>query len=235
MRTARLTVAFFAMGAFGAVSAFDLVDSPHDLSTGSAAALHTDAADGTDQTCVFCHTPHDATTSTQGPLWNRAYTPAGFTEYDVTVSPTFDGGVITLGAQTYSCMSCHDGSLALDNLVNYPGAGTETWVAPGVYAFVDPLGRLDANNNLANGPAALSTDLTDDHPVGFAYATSQGADPEINPAPAWAVLFGGYVECATCHDVHDQDGGGPGFDAGYEMFLRQTTDQSAICTDCHNK
>jgi hypothetical protein len=211
----------------------DLVNSPHDLSTGSTSTLHTDAAGvGTDQTCVFCHAPHDAIAATYGPLWNRNYVPGAITTY---TSATFDGGAIALGPQSYACLSCHDGTLALDNLVNTPGSGTVPWVAGGIYDFVDTNGRLNADNELVNGPAAIGTDLSNDHPVGFVYATSETNDSEINPIPAWAPLYATQMECATCHNVHDYDGGGAGVNGGYTMFLRQSTTQSQICTDCHLK
>lgn len=218
----------------GTVWAVDLVDSAHDLSTTSAnGGIKADATDGTDQLCVFCHTPHSAVASTYGPLWNRNYTPSTFTYY---ASATFDGGTISLGPQSYACMTCHDGSLALDNLVNTPGSGTETWSTGGIYTFVDPNAYLDSDNKLASGPAALGTDLSDDHPVGFAYATSAAADANILATPAGnEVLYSGQVECATCHDVHDEDGGGAGVDAGYELFLRGSMDQSDLCLDCHDK
>lgn len=215
-------------------AAVDLVDSPHDLSTTSTnGGVHTDASDGSNQLCVFCHTPHAAVSSAYGPLWNRNYTPGTFTYY---TSSTFDGGTISLGSESYACLSCHDGSLALDNLVNTPGTGTEAWVAGGIYTFVDPNARLDADNKLTAGPAAVGTDLSDDHPVGFTYATSAAADPDILAAPGGAeILYSGQMECATCHNVHDHDGGGAGVDAGYEAFLRGSMDQSQLCLDCHQK
>ena len=238
MRYLRFIPAVFFLCSFGIASGQDLVDSPHDLSSLSANpfadAVYTDSGGtSTDQLCVFCHTPHAATgTNAYGPLWNRNYSPGVFTTYS---SSTFDGGAITLGAETYSCMSCHDGSVALDNLVNYPGRGTQTWSAGGVYDFVDPAGKLDADNKLTGGMAALDTDLSDDHPVGFDYGTAESIDAEIKAIPGWAPLYGGQMECATCHEVHDWDGGGPGVNGGYTMFLRQTTSQSTICTDCHDK
>ena len=214
--------------------AVDLINSPHDLSTTSTnGGIHTDAADGTDQVCVFCHTPHAAVSTAYGPLWNRNYTPGTFTFY---TSSTFDGGTIALGAASYGCMSCHDGSLALDNLANTPGSNTEAWVAGGIYTFVDPNSHLNTDNQLSAGLAAIGTDLSNDHPVGFTYATSAAADPEIFAAPGGAEpLFAGQMECATCHDVHDYDGGGAGASAGYTTFLRGSMAQSALCLDCHDK
>jgi len=57
-------------------------------------------------------------------LWNRALPlPADFTMYE---SPNFDGaGDVSTGPKGVSlaCLSCHDGTIALDALVNAPGSG----------------------------------------------------------------------------------------------------------------
>jgi cytochrome c553 len=92
-------------------------------------AANTDiAATGTTEVCVFCHTPHGGRTDVAGggaPLWNRAL-PAGtgYTNYD---SPNFDNqqGTLTSGPKGVSlaCLSCHDGTIALDALINAPGSG----------------------------------------------------------------------------------------------------------------
>jgi hypothetical protein len=82
----------------------------------------------TTEICVFCHTPHggrpsDATTAV--PLWNRALPSGnGFTMYD---SPNFDGKASqTTGKPlgvSLACLSCHDGTIGIDSLINSPGSG----------------------------------------------------------------------------------------------------------------
>ncbi|HET8759551.1 MAG TPA: hypothetical protein VFN94_00680, partial [Nitrospiria bacterium] len=59
------------------------------------------------------------------PLWNRALPPSNqFTNY---TSPNFDNdlGTETAGPKGVSlaCLSCHDGVIALDALINAPGSG----------------------------------------------------------------------------------------------------------------
>ena len=93
-------------------------------------AANTDiTATGTTEVCVFCHTPHGGRTDVAGggaPLWNRALPPsAGFTNYS---SPNFDNdqtGSTVVGPKGVSlaCLSCHDGTIALDALINAPGSG----------------------------------------------------------------------------------------------------------------
>jgi len=227
---------FFALAAamvMGSVAfaQVNLTNSPHDLSSASTADIKTA---GTDQLCAFCHTPHMANAPTYGPLWNRNYTPpVGMQTYADAASPTFQGGAIALGPQSYACLSCHDGSVALDNLANVPGSGMGA--QPAGYTFTDPNTVL-VTNQITNGAAAIGTDLSNDHPVGFSFDTSDAADPGIQAVasvPADLVFYGAtnQVECATCHNVHDWDG-----PAGtYTMFLRRPTTASQICRDCHLK
>ena len=74
-------------------------------------------------------------------------------------------------------------------------------------------------------------DLSNDHPIAMTYPTS-AQDPLFNtpldPLGGWPdiPLFGGKVECASCHDVHDP---------GLVPFLRTSNTASALCLRCHIK
>ncbi len=81
----------------------------------------------TTEVCVFCHTPHggrSSDASTALPLWNRAMPDGtGFTMYD---SPNFDGSASQNGQPqgvSLACLSCHDGTIGIDALINAPGSG----------------------------------------------------------------------------------------------------------------
>jgi len=84
-------------------------------------------ATGTTEVCIFCHTPHGANlaASTQAPLWNRLL--PDDTSYEVYESPNFDAqdftGIHRPKGVSLACLSCHDGSIAFDALVNLPGSG----------------------------------------------------------------------------------------------------------------
>jgi hypothetical protein len=58
----------------------DVRGTKHNLSTSGSGTTHA-AAGGTSEVCVFCHTPHGATTADDGgtalraPLWNRRVPP----------------------------------------------------------------------------------------------------------------------------------------------------------------
>lgn len=161
--------------------------------------------------CVYCHTPHNSNTGIVAPLWNRT-TPAG--PYTMYSSPTLD--MTIAGAPqgvSLACLSCHDGTLALDALVNFP---------PGMTSV---LGTIPAAGN-------LTTDLSNDHPISITYDSTQ--DPDFVAAAGGTVggtmqLFGpgaDQVECGTCHSVHD-DTNNP--------FLRVSNSASAVCLTCHIK
>ncbi|MFC2136901.1 cytochrome c3 family protein [Bacteroidota bacterium] len=166
---------------------------------------------GSTEICIFCHTPHNAdVTVTDAPLWNHLVTTETFTEYS---SASLDA---TVGAPTgisKLCLSCHDGATNVDAFGG--GAGISTISAAG----------------------DLDVDLTDDHPISFTYdATLASNDGELeNPTTANSglggtitadMLFGGQMECASCHDAHDNTNG---------SFLIMSNAASALCLTCHIK
>ncbi|MFQ5455409.1 MAG: hypothetical protein ACE5EA_04280 [Nitrospirota bacterium] len=91
---------------------------------------------GTNEICIFCHTPHGGNTSSIGggppgtaPLWNRLL-PSNTTgtggHYQIYSSPNFDGAGTDPGRPkgvSLACLSCHDGSIALDSLINAQRSG----------------------------------------------------------------------------------------------------------------
>lgn len=76
-----------------------VIGSKHDLSTGGA-------ADG--DPCLFCHTPHAASSAMAVPLWNRKIgSTVTFTPYS---SSTLDTQCpATPSAYSMACLGCHDG------------------------------------------------------------------------------------------------------------------------------
>ena len=134
-------------------------------------------ATGTDEVCVFCHTPHaasaDATTAGV-PLWNKALPNSTYTTYENIGSTTLDGKVLAVGSVSLACLSCHDGTQAMDNLVNAPGSGGWDTTGGGVnglgYTWDTSTGRVTAEGKLSTASVAnLGTDLQNDHPIGVQY------------------------------------------------------------------
>lgn len=72
------------------------------------------------EVCVYCHTPHSSNTTTMAPLWNRTMREAFYTNYNST---TLDGIIVAPGVNSLTCLSCHDGTTAVDSVINMPGSG----------------------------------------------------------------------------------------------------------------
>jgi predicted CXXCH cytochrome family protein len=203
-----ITIISVLMVAQIAMAASLITGSKHDLSTSGPNAT---LKGGTDL-CVYCHTPHSATSSTV-PLWNRSIVTAGYTAYS---SSTLNATVGQPGGISSACLSCHDGSVGVD------AYATHGVVAAGTVA------------KKISGAALLGTDLSNDHPISFTYdaalATADGS--LVSPASLVLVstgipLFVGKMECASCHNVHDNTTAPP--------FLRVSNAGSALCLKCHNK
>jgi len=167
--------------------------------------------------CIFCHTPHHATSVT--PLWSRKLNddPESYTPYtSKTLNPAAKPGQ-PLGASRL-CLSCHDGTVALGML-----AGDRQ---------IASLPRLPASR-----PSNLSTDLSDDHPISFSYfiagTTSNNLKNPQSLSPA-IKLENGNMECTACHDPH-RDRYPPADDPLKSgMFLvMDNNKKSALCVECH--
>jgi len=191
-----------------------IVGSAHDFSTSGWSG---------GQICVACHTPHNADTTVQNaPLWNHELTQQEFTLYS---SGTLDATDIGQPAgSSILCLSCHDGTVALDSFGGFTGGTFMT----------------------GSAVVGLGGDLSDDHPISFTYdaalATTDGA--LANPTTGSITIGGGsdtrtgtiqevllisdQVQCSSCHDVHNTFTNGP-------RLLKIAINGSALCLTCHTK
>jgi len=145
------------LAASGAASA-QVASTSHNLGTGGTGP---NTFSGTGEVCVFCHTPHGADSSASVPLWNRNIgTPPTYATYDSLGTTSLDGEVEQVGSVSLACLSCHDGTQAMDTLLNDPGSGDV------VASFT---GGTWTGNDRPQGIADVGTDLTNDHPVGIQY------------------------------------------------------------------
>ena len=136
-----------------------VANTTHNLGSGGAVGNNTYS--GTTEICVFCHTPHGADVSAAVPLWNRTLAdPASYTTYDTLGTSSLDGGTAPVGSVSIACLSCHDGTQAMDALLNDPGSGADV-------ASFDA--GVWTGNDRPQDIADLSQDLTDDHPIGIQY------------------------------------------------------------------
>jgi predicted CXXCH cytochrome family protein len=169
--------------------------------------------------CAPCHTPHNAITPQLVPLWNHTSATGPWSQYVDTGTGTLDATVNQPAGVSRACLSCHDGSVALDSFGGVVGTVM--------------IGTINAN-------ADFGTDLTNDHPISFTYDTALAtADGELyDPATqasglggtiANDMLFAGTLECASCHDVHNTAA------VAGTPLLRITNAASALCLTCHDK
>jgi len=156
----------------------NVADTKHNLSANQDTQLNSSVSA---EICVFCHTPHGGqpqtgTAPAPAPLWNRAL-PDGttFTAYN---SPNFDARGTTPGVPkgvSLACLSCHDGTIAFDALINAPGSGgffsanrgTITGTSPGTSvfgasAFQGP--TVDNTNSFTDGARSGSGTNADGSP-----------------------------------------------------------------------
>jgi len=177
---------------------------------------------GTQETCVFCHAVHNAS---GGTLWNHEID--GGQTYQMYTSNTMDMiQSATPHEGSLICLSCHDGTIAVNSLNNLPGPE-----ASGPYGVPGGAG-LDGTGRLTSGSHAfVGTNLSDDHPVGVTYDQSRDLDfyPKTgNPQsyPDKLLSEGLYVECSSCHDPHSNT---------FSNFLIESNAGSTLCTRCHIK
>ena len=186
-RVGRLSLAAAAAAAFmvAVPASAGIANTKHNLgSTGNAA---NNISTGTDEICVFCHTPHAAVANADVPLWNKALPATTYTTYSTTNSSTIDGQVLAVGSISLACLSCHDGTQAMDNIINAPGSGGYDITGGGAnglgWTWAGP--RVDADGKLAVGALTnLGSDLTNDHQIGIPYC---GGGP-TGTAPAGACV-----------------------------------------------
>jgi len=185
-----------------------ILGSAHDFSDATWMA----SADSS--VCMPCHTPHHAMDLSDAPLWNHDTTDATFVIYS---SSTLDASIQQPSGISRLCMGCHDGTIAIDS---YGGA---------------------TGTNFLTGTDAgyVGTDLSNDHPISFTYdaalATADGElyDPSTGTTPiggtiANDLLFGGNMECSSCHDVHNTS-------AVTDHLLIIDNAGSTLCLTCHDK
>lgn len=173
---------------------------------------------GSDEICIFCHSPHNAkqeSGATIAPLWYHTMSTA---TYGLYTSPSLKQTALQPRGPSKLCLSCHDGSVAIDSFGNR--SGTE----------------------FMTGSANVGTSLADDHPISIKWNHSTF---KVNPAcatchsgphgnftyvgpPFYGTPGNMYMECGSCHEPHNKY-------TQYPRMLRRALTGSAICLACHGK
>ncbi len=164
-------------------------DSPHNLGSGNilpktpSGTTPSNHSTDTAEICVFCHTPHGGDNGAAVPIWNRKLGPngagvdaakTGYIRYSAMGTTTFDASEAPIGSVSIACLSCHDGTQAIDNVINMPGSGGYN------FATGTRIGNFvggDQGTGLGAGKLGdyktvvqnLTTDLSNDHPVSMQF------------------------------------------------------------------
>ena len=167
-------------------------NSPHDLTALEQGDV-----------CSFCHTPHGAISYT--PLWNHKLSE---TVYKIYQSSSLDAKVGQPTGSSKTCLSCHDGTVALTHTQRKKGSGV----------YITP------------GESNIGTDLSDDHPISFVYTDELSVkDSQIRPASSLPEQLkldrANELQCTTCHNAHENK---------YGHFLVMSNQGSQLCTSCHD-
>lgn len=221
-----------ACGAYSPPSS--IAGSRHDL---AHLTLSYHPWDDLNQICAYCHTPHNAQPG-QASLWNRQ---APTTSYVMYQSPSLDHAPGQPGRSSLACLSCHDGSMAVDAVSRRPlygtvaqpanrhgamtSSGTDSWVNCGVYCHGGGGGHggwVDFSRTF------FGSDISADHPIGIPYPDSPqfAPFPPGGKFPSGVRLVNGRVECVSCHDPHNPS---------IQPFLVTADSGSALCYTCHVK
>jgi hypothetical protein len=169
------------------------------------------------EVCVYCHTPHGANTNVALPLWNRTIKATTYTTYNQLGTSSLTQAVTQPGPNSLACLSCHDGQVAVDSIINMPGSGRylasqATSQSP---TFLNSWKNASGNNatsHLALSTAGdlnclschastaplgggatdfsvfvIGTDLRNDHPVGVRFPS---VEPGVDFKPPTASRVG---------------------------------------------
>ncbi|NOY61409.1 MAG: cytochrome c3 family protein [Calditrichaeota bacterium] len=159
--------------------------------------------------CDVCHVGHS---SNDELLWNHETTQANFILYS---SSTMDATLNQPNGSSRLCLSCHDGTIAVDSFGGKVG------------------------NARISGKALMGLDLRDVHPISFIYDASLSyadkglRNPTITPSGLGGTIDSDLLDenhqlqCTSCHDIHNQNGSG--------NLLVTGSSVSGLCLTCHNK
>ncbi len=221
-----------------------------DGSKGTIVGTAHDMSGVTGTICGTCHIPHQDQGTNRTLLWNHATTTnTAYTAYssatlNATITPLNQSDTTQQTSEAFyslACMSCHDGVTATNVVYRVPAEATSS-TGPDANGFYT-IGTATA---LATD-TTIGTDLSNDHPVNFVYdsalttadgglytpatpnaagvgyvrAKTSGATGQVTVP----VLFNNTVQCATCHNPHNDT---------TMPYLRVSNTNSGLCLQCHS-
>ena len=206
MRGVLVMLVFFGLAcAPGQLSAAGVASSAHNLSPTGPGRVKAATAAGV---CEFCHIAHGG--DEVAPLWSRRNPTAVYQPYSSSTAVARPGQPT---GSSLLCLSCHDGTIALGEIINRSSAVLMS----------------GGNSRMPPGRGLTGTDLTDDHPISFQYTASlAGQNGELKSPAALGPLIkldsAGQLQCTSCHNAHDDT---------YGDFLVEPNVGSGLCLECH--
>ncbi len=185
------------------VSSQSIVTSRHNLSVSSSKMVKSTTES---EICIFCHTPHSS--NPKSPMWNKKITGTTYLLYN---SSTLDAIPGQPDGSSILCLSCHDGTIALGDVVSRSKSIAMTMG-----------NRITSKNN-------LTTDLSNDHPISFRYdAALAASDGQLKTPPLLVAELdnNSKLQCTSCHDPHKETN---------PKFLVASNEYSALCFTCHDR
>jgi len=180
----------------------------HEFSTGGESPITVLGSAG----CLFCHASHSGVPGT--PLWGHALSIQTYQTYSSTSMKNTTGQPL-LGDASSLCLSCHDGTVAVGQMV--------------------PSGEVSMSGSMFSKDV-FGTDLRTSHPFSMAKPLQDSANLVQDLAQAGTTadplqlvkLVDGSVECSSCHDPHNQIG-----DPLAPYFLVRDASSGQLCLACH--
>ncbi len=226
------------------IYAIGVRSTKHDLSiTGPGPIKAAPGAEPTQQTCIYCHTPHKGRAAS--PLWNHTLSPRA--SYILPESPTqLSRPSNPPDGDSRLCLSCHDGMVAIGSVVHLRGSPTTI--------SMQSVGPRQALMSSTQGSLTnLGGDLSGTHLISIAYNDilkrdkdkqceagivyfglrfPSGVTPPIRLRPTDNMYKGkpGYnglgVQCTSCHDPHNDK-------YGKFLLVDHFNNSEDLCMACH--
>lgn len=255
--TGSATVVLLALGVLGSSQALaGIASTKHNLTpTGTGDNKFTPANSTSPEICVFCHTPHGADASAAVPLWNKTMATTTYTTYSSLGTSSLDGAMLPVGSISLACLSCHDGSQAMNTMINAPGSGLANadWANVSGWAGTTTAGKM---TNSANKIAMLyesDSFLKNDHPISIQYGGGLASgttvsldtfrDPDFNAMQTaslnsstvwWVDTAVGTAGTRQKTDIMLYSRTGDAFQSGSSTLASTTLQPYVECGSCHD-
>lgn len=104
-----------------------IINTPHNFTRLFNGNPENGGNSSADFICIYCHTPPTNDSAVAKPLWSRATPAEGYVlNKNAAISSPENQNPGTAGAHSLTCLSCHDGMLGNDLMINVVGFSRQT-------------------------------------------------------------------------------------------------------------